>query len=172
MKRLFSLAMTLCVLGSATTALADGPAFFGRRQSLKPLPLRSGQFVVANAAENIYAPPPAPGVGGKIQPMPAGKTGGGKGALFPCVVYEDLDNVHPCAVSKIVCIVDPCWKPDPCSCCKPQKPRCVQVKICVPPCCRPRVKVSKDGRKVTYDYGKYEVELKSKKGKVYVDYDD
>lgn len=71
----------------------------------------------------------------------------------------------------IVSIVDPCWKPSKCGCCRPA-PRCVQVKICVPPCGCPCVKVSKDGRRVKYDYGKYSVELKSKNGKVTVDYDD
>jgi hypothetical protein len=46
------------------------------------------------------------------------------------------------------------------------------VKICVPPCGCAKVKVSREGRRVKYDYGKYSVEVTSKNGKVYVDYDD
>lgn len=87
--------------------------------------------------------------------------------LYDCVKYEDLDNVHPCAVTKVVAVADPCQ--DPCDCCGP---RCVYVQICVPPCGCPEIKTSHGGRHVKYDYGKYEVEIKSKKGGVVeVDYD-
>ena len=65
--------------------------------------------------------------------------------LYECVKYEDLDHIAPCAEVKIIKVLDPCWKPDPCACC--QKPKCVYVKICVPkkvechhhaaPCCKP-----------------------------------
>lgn len=104
---------------------------------------------------------------GKVPPAPAAK-----GArLFQCVKIEDRDNIHPCAVVKIVSIVDPCWKPDPCAC-KCQKAPCVLVKICVPPCGCPKVKVSRKGRKVEYDYGDYEVEITSKNGVIKVNYDD
>ena len=65
--------------------------------------------------------------------------------LYECVKYEDLDHIACCAETKIIKVLDPCWKPDPCACC--QKPKCVYVKICVPkkvechhhaaPCCKP-----------------------------------
>lgn len=65
--------------------------------------------------------------------------------LYECVKYEDLDHVACCAETRIIKVVDPCWKPDPCKCC--DKPKCVYVKICVPkkvechhhaaPCCKP-----------------------------------
>lgn len=87
--------------------------------------------------------------------------------LFPCVEYDDLDNVHPCAIKKIVQVIDPCYDRD--SCCPPTY---VSVMICVPPCGCEKVKISRGGRKVKYDYGKYEVEIKSKNGVVKVDYDD
>jgi hypothetical protein len=87
--------------------------------------------------------------------------------LYPCVKYKDCHNAHPCGVTEIVKIVDPCY--DPCSCCEPS---CVYVAICVPPCGCRRIKVRDHGRKITYDYGKYEVEIKSKRGVVVVDYDD
>ena len=50
--------------------------------------------------------------------------------LYECVKYQDLDHVACCAEVKILKVLDPCWKPDPCACC--QKPKCVHVKICVP----------------------------------------
>ena len=126
-----------------------------------PVPAAEG----GTGAPELVVPP------GKLEPMPTGPDGV-VGAvesvtLFPCVKYEDLDNVHPCAVKKIVAVKDPCY--DPCSC---KGPGCVYVQICVPPCGCPRVKVTRSGRKVKYDYGQYEVTLKSRRGVVYVDYDD
>jgi hypothetical protein len=82
--------------------------------------------------------------------------------LFACVKVEDRDNIHPCAVPMIVAIADPC---NPC-CCR-------YVQICVPPCgCPPKIETSRHGTKVEYDYGEYEVEIKSKKDYVVVNYDD
>ena len=93
-------------------------------------------------------------------------------ALYHRVKYEDLDNIHPCAVKMIVQVKDPCPPPrDPCSCCKPA-PRYVFVEICVPPCDYKKIEISRHGSKVEYDYGKYEVEITSKRGVVYVNYDD
>ena len=105
------------------------------------------------------------------------------GELFRCVKVSDRNHIAPCAVPKIVDIVDPCWKPDPCNpCCRP---KCVQVLICVPkpaccdacdPCCKrdvgPKITCSKDGKKLRYDYGKYAVDIVSKDGAVWIDYDD
>jgi len=87
--------------------------------------------------------------------------------LFPCVRYEDLHNIHPCAVKKVVAVTDPCH--DRKSCCPPKQ---VYVEICVPPCGCVKVRKSCRGHKVKYDYGKYTVEITSKRGKVHVDYDD
>jgi hypothetical protein len=42
----------------------------------------------------------------------------------------------------------------------------------VPPCGCPEIKTSHSGKRVTYDYGEYEVDITSKNGKVVVDYDD
>lgn len=90
--------------------------------------------------------------------------------LYHCVKYEDLNHIAPCAVPKIVMVKDPCACNDPCNCCAPA---CVAVQICVPPCyCKEDVICKKNGDKVTYDYGKYRVQITSKKGVVRVDYDD
>jgi hypothetical protein len=119
-------------------------------------------------AQNEVPPAPAPEGAPAPTPLPAGAAPvGGPIGLYHCVKYSDVRNVHPCAVPTIVQVTDPCWDPD--SCCPPT---CVSVEICVPPCACLEVKHSKDGRKVKYDYGEYEVELVSRNGKVFVDYDD
>lgn len=164
MKKLLSV---LCIVGIvlavSAPAMASGPSLFGSSLFL-------GQPT-----------PPAPaGVTPKPVPEPAANA-----ALFPCVKYKDLDEMAPCAVPKIVQVLDPCWKPpccDPCSCCCPKpKPPCVSVRICVPKqccdpcscCCpKPEVKCSKDGKRVRFDYGKYAVDVRVKKGYIEVDYQD
>lgn len=95
-----------------------------------------------------------------VVPTPAPTTGTPI-VLYSNVKYKDQRNIAPCAVSKIATIPDPC---NPCC--------CVAVEICVPPCACECVKVSKCGTKVTYDYGKYEVVVTSRHGRVVVNYND
>ena len=97
--------------------------------------------------------------------------------LYGCVKYRDLRNIAPCAKPMIVQVADPCAckckrSCDPCAPCAP--PKMVSVKICVPSCtCGPPcVTRSKCGKYVRYDFGKYAVDIRSKKGYVEVDYDD
>lgn len=108
--------------------------------------------------------PPAP------TPIPEGAiiTGSAPAALYCNVRYKDLKNIHPCAVEKIVAVPNPC--PDPCATCGSQD--CVFIKICVPPCDCYETKCKKSGRKITYDFGSYEVEITSSRGVITVDYDD
>ncbi len=162
MRRLLCLLAISVVVASSSMAFASGPELFG-----------SSFFYSA-----AIAPAPAPD-GAKLVPVPAA---GGAVAQYPCVKVRDSQNIAPCAVKKIIQIVDPCWKPNPCGCCAPAKPRCVSVEICVPrpkpvSCCRPKKQVckvtcSKNGRHVRYDYGSYAVDIRSKNGYVEVDYDD
>lgn len=122
--------------------------------------------VLAASATVSVAQPPAP------MPDPvAGAAAGGPVELYHCVKYVDLDEMACCAKPMIVEVRDPCWKPDPCNpCCKPP---CVKVKICVPDhCCPPEIKCSKDGKNVRYDFGKYAVDIRGKKGYIEVDYQD
>jgi hypothetical protein len=92
-------------------------------------------------------------------------------ALYHRVRYEDPRNIAPCAVPMVVSVRDPC---DTCcgkrDCCCPRN--YVFIQICVPPCGCPKVKESRCGFKVSYDYGKYQIEITSRKGEVKVDYDD
>lgn len=80
--------------------------------------------------------------------------------LYPTVVRKQR-NIHPCAVQKIVSVPDPC---DPC--------RCVCIAICVPPCACERVSVSRRGDRVNFHYGKYEVDVTARRGKLIVSYED
>ena len=90
--------------------------------------------------------------------------------LYHRVKIEDRDNIHPCAVKKIVAVKDPCAKEEICGSCTPP---CVYVMICVPPGEKFKYEVKrKDHSKVEYDYGDYEVEITSKDGVIEVDYDD
>jgi hypothetical protein len=93
-------------------------------------------------------------------------------ALYECVKYKDLCNIAPCAVPLVVTVKDPCAVCDPCNPCA--APKCVAVQICVPPCseCPPKITCKRGGEYVKYDYGKYRVEITSRKGVVTVDYDD
>jgi hypothetical protein len=72
----------------------------------------------------------------------------------------------------VVTVKDPCAKCDPCDPCA--APKCVAVQVCVPPCseCPPKVCCRRGGEYVSYDYGKYRVEITSRNGVVTVDYDD
>lgn len=163
MKNLLSVMIVGFVLASTQTTRADDPfdffltAPFGHRLDLP--------------ASYQPDPPPAPATEMESAPAPMSvhEQAAAPMALYHCVRYDDRDNIHPCAVPMIVSVPDPCACSNPCSCCTPS---CVQVQICVPPCGCPEIKRSRHGNKVKYDYGKYEVEIKSKDGVVYVDYDD
>lgn len=81
--------------------------------------------------------------------------------LFACVEVEDTDNIAPCAQPLIVSVADPC---NP-GCCR-------YVEICVPTCGCAKVRCSLDGTRLTYDYGEYEITVKSRVNSVEVNYDD
>ena len=85
--------------------------------------------------------------------------------LFKRVKYVDKREMHPCAVTKIIAVNDPCERCD--SCCGPNK---VFIQICVPPCGCETVKCRRHGDRVRYDYGKYKVDVRVRKGFVVVDY--
>jgi hypothetical protein len=139
-------------LGEPTLQLLSAPAL-----ELPPLPVEESP---ASNTQPAATPAPSPA----IQPVPETIS------LYPHVCYEDPKNVHPCSTKAIVAVKDPNCCSDPCNCCQQG---CVYVEICVPPCgdCEFDCK-RKDGSKVEYDYGNYEIEITSRDGVVYVDYDD
>jgi hypothetical protein len=164
MKKMLSMAIVGCVLASAQAASADDPFDF-----FLSAPFGSRIDLPASFQAEPPAPAPASESYATSEPMSVQESVAAPMALYHCVRYKDCDDKHPCAVPMIVSIVDPCACHDPCSCCAPA---CVQVQICVPPCGCPKIKRSRNGHKVEYDYGKYEIELKSKDGVVTVEYDD
>lgn len=85
--------------------------------------------------------------------------------LFTRVKYVDKREMHPCAVTKIVRVNDPCACKTGCS------PKCVYIAICVPPCdCEEDIRCRRAGDRVRYDYGKYKVDIRVRRGFIVVDY--
>lgn len=85
--------------------------------------------------------------------------------------YKNKENIAPCAVPKTVGV---CVKETGCdACCRKVTTNSrVDVDICVPPCpSKESVRSYRGGRRVVYDYGKYEAVIKSDNdGNVEVNY--
>lgn len=88
------------------------------------------------------------------------------GTLFTRVKYTDLHEKFPHAVSKIITVKNPCRNED---CCEPET---VCIEICVPPCACEKVTCRVFGNRIRYDYGKYAVDVRIKRGYIQVDYQD
>ena len=151
-------ATLLCTLALAGTTAQAGDF------SLERLWLGS-----ALASPNEMAPVPDT-VGG----IPAVSPAAGPYVAVPCaeplfhrVKYKDLDEVAPCHTVKIIKVRNPCKR-----CCT--DPDCVNIQICVPETCcdDPRICSIFGGRRVRYDYGKYEVDVRVKRDYIEVDYQD
>lgn len=81
---------------------------------------------------------------------------------------EDPDHIAPCAVPTQITVCDPytCKEITLTVCMPPQiKECCGQVKVV-------KAEISRRGRKVKYDYGKYEVEIHFSRRGIVIDYDD
>lgn len=123
-------AVAFCVVAVAAVTSASAAEY---RSPLFPAP----------AVFGFHDAPPAPAGAAATAAKPVAASQAI--TLYECVKYEDLDHVACCAETRIIKVLDPCWKPDPCACC--QKPKCVYVKICVPKkvechhhaatCCKP-----------------------------------
>jgi hypothetical protein len=86
------------------------------------------------------------------------------------VVYRRKDNIAPNAVNKTVVIS---FCESSCEDCKlVSAKKDVAVDICVPPCaCKETVSAYRGGRRVVYDFGKYEVVILARRdGVTEVDY--
>ena len=158
MKKFAGLTLAVAGMLTASVALADGPALYDQ-STLKPVPDSVSTSGAVSSAQ-------APTVGAVPVPTQSVVI-----PLYHCVKYKDQRKIAPCAVPMIVMVKDPCAKCDPCNPCAPAP--CVAVQICVPPCstCPPKVTCKRGGEYVRYDFGKYSVEIRSRKGVVKVDYD-
>jgi hypothetical protein len=167
MKKLTSLVLVLAAAVTVPTTMASArPLFVRKVQNTTLQPIPEPQPAAPAAIEGASE---AAGVG--AQPVPATAT---VVMLYPNVRYKDECNIAPCAVPQIVMVKDPCPPScDPCNPCATPPVQCVAVQICVPPCtpCPPKVTCKRGGEYVKYDFGKYRVEIRSKKGCVTVDYD-
>lgn len=84
--------------------------------------------------------------------------------LFTRVRYVDKREMHPHAVPKIIRVNDPM------ACKKSCGQECVYIQICVPPCDCSNIKCRRKGDRLRYDYGKYKVDIRIRKGFIVVDY--
>jgi hypothetical protein len=135
------------------------------RDSLLSIPVQEGRVFLATAEGEIYSEPihdePFHGeiVQGPIYVESAPEP------LFTNVKYVDKREMHPCAVPKIIRVNDPCECKSGCG------PKCVYIEICVPPCdCEEDIRCRRDGDRLRYDYGKYKVDIRVRKGFIVVDY--
>lgn len=119
----------------------------------------------------IVVPPTTPHVVAQpvptaMQPVPFQEAA----PLFTNVKIRDPRRIACNSVPMVVTVKDPCACKDVCNTCGP---KCVNVLVCVPGCteCPPKVTCKRDGAYVRYDFGKYRVEVRSKKGIVEIDYD-
>ena len=158
----FRALMAAVALVTATTASA-GEGFFQFRLGASSRADHPTRFVQPLPA--VPAPAPLPGEEhvAPSAPHPAPVE------LYPFVKYKDHDEMHPWAVTTVVCVPDPGRCGHRCRCCAP---RMVNVAICVPPNCAPRLDVKRHGREYEYDFGKYAVDVRLKRGYIEVDYQD
>lgn len=172
MKKILSCSIVAVLLMVSSVSAKD--SFFKKSRLTKisyQVPAEVGQFVTDDInTDDVYFQNDK-SQNDKSVPSVESHAHHAHGCTKPCCKsrtrYKGLRDIHPCAVKKVVSIIDPCF--DPRSCCKP---KCVKVTICVPPCGCAKVRVSRNGRRVKYDYGKYEIKITSRNGKITVDYDD
>lgn len=128
----------------------------------QPMPMPAPGYAAPSYAQSpAPVPMPAPAPMG-MQPVAAAPSVD----LYPCVKYRDVRKISACSVPKVVLVKDPCSCADPCC-----PPKCVAVQICVPACACENICCSRDGNKVTYNYGKCKVEITTTRRGVTVDYD-
>jgi hypothetical protein len=86
--------------------------------------------------------------------------------LATCVRVEDECDIAPNAVPVVVAVRDPKM------CAHDVVERVVFVQVFVPPCPPRSIEISRCRTRVTMDFGRYEVDIKSRNGMIVVDYDN
>jgi hypothetical protein len=89
--------------------------------------------------------------------------------LATCIRVKDPDHIAPDAVPTVVAVRDPNLCRHKCKCCIESV---VYVEVCLPPCPPRKLRISPCGTYICMNYGKYQVELTSRKGLITIDYDD
>ena len=88
--------------------------------------------------------------------------------LATCVRVEDACNIAPNAVPVVVAVRDPNLPPHYNGCVE----SVIYVEVCVPPCPLQQLVISPCKSRIKMDFGDYQVELKSRRGMVVIDYDN
>ena len=127
------------------------------------IPMPSQLSPIPDPAFNQYPAylPPS----GAVDPTYGSQIIGQPMELYSNVRYLGTSNISQCAVPTVIQVPDPCNRD---KCCK----TCVNVQVCVPPCDPVKVKVTRDGNRVRYDYGKYSVVVRTVGDHVVVHYGD
>ena len=86
--------------------------------------------------------------------------------LATCIKVEDERNIAPNAVPMIIAVRDPNM------CVHDVYERLVYVQIFVPPCHLRDLQVSPCRTRISLDYGRHEVDIKSANGMIVIDYDN
>ena len=160
MSKKFAVLAAVVALGITTAAFAADEVILVAPAA----PIQQTTFAAAPQGTLQPVPQAAPAA---LQPVPFQESA----LLFTNVKVRDEKRIACNSVPMIVTIKDPCACKDACTCCT--TPKCVNVLVCVPACteCPPKVICKREGAYVKYDFGKYRVEIRSKKGYVEVDYD-
>ena len=88
--------------------------------------------------------------------------------LVAGVRIEDPENIAPGAVPVVVAVRDPCLPPWVEGC----TDSVVYVEVCVPQCPLQKLTISPCRTRIKLDFGRYAVDVKSRDGRIVVDYDD
>lgn len=88
--------------------------------------------------------------------------------LETCVRIEDAHKIAPNAVPVVVAVRDPHLPPHHTGCAT----GIVYVEVCVPPCPMRSLKISPCRTRIRMDFGDYEVDIRSTRDQIVVDYDD
>lgn len=161
MKKLMAFAL---LIGATTIASAREPIFapaFSQQHAVQYSPTPAGELALAE--EDLH-PVPA---GSEVGTIVCDACDANGIELYECVKVVQARKIHPCAVSKIVKVPNPCYDP----CCPCNANPCVYVEICVPPCGCEEVRCSKGGDRVKFDYGKYAVKVTNRRGTLFINYD-
>jgi hypothetical protein len=179
MSRKFAVLAAVVALGISTAAIAADEVLLVA-PAAAPIQQTSGtvnQVVPVVPPTSVVVPPTSVApptsvhvtnqpVPTSMQPVPFQEAA----PLFTKVKVRDPRRIACNSVPMVVTVKDPCACKDVCNTCGP---KCVNVLVCVPGCteCPPKVTCKRDGAFVRYDFGKYRVEVRSRKGFVEIDYD-
>jgi hypothetical protein len=101
--------------------------------------------------------------------MKPGELAPGHSPLYEHVSMRDFENIAPGAVPVVVAVRHPGICPFPCRC---HRDQVAFVQVWAPDRRARKVKVERHGTEVKLDYGSHEVRVRSRDGRIDVEYDD